>query len=367
MLNEYRRLESIDALRGFNMLFITGLSGFIVALCKLFPGGDGCFLEMQMHHAEWNGFTQYDTIFPLFLFLAGVSFPFSYARSREKGLSSTRIYLKMVERTCALILLGMVYNGLLRLDFAHLRFYSVLGHIGLAWMLAAVLFVNFKPLPRAGMSVAILVGYHLLCTIPAPDATGVVDSLSKDGCLAGWIDRILCPGHLHYGNFDPEGILSTLPATVTAMLGMFTGDFIRKDDLSGGRKTLYMLGAAVVLLGAGLVWANWFPLNKKLWTSSFTLVAGAWSLALFAIFYWLIDIKGYKSWTLPLKVVGMNSLLCYFLPSALDIDSTVDFFFGGVISLVPGQWAPVISNLAFLLICWGILFLCYKKKIFLKV
>lgn len=367
MLNEYKRLESLDALRGFNMLFITGLGGLIASICKLFPNGDGCFLEMQMHHVAWNGLAHHDTIFPLFLFLTGVSFPFSLAKSREKGISSRKIYWKIVKRAAALILLGMVYNGLLQFDFEHLRFYSVLGHIGLAWMIAAILQINLKTKPRAIIAGIILIGYWLLCMIPAPDVAGTVDSLSKDGCLAGWVDRMLFPGHLCYGNFDPEGLLSTLPATVTAMLGMFTGDFIRKDGLGDNRKTLYMLGAAAVLLVTGLVWANWFPINKKLWTSTFTLVVGAYSIAMLALFFWIIDVKGHKGWALPLKVVGMNSLLCYFLPSIVNINSSVKFFFGGIMSLVPEQWVPVISNFAFLLTCWAILFLCYKKKIFLKV
>ncbi len=354
-----RRLESLDALRGFDMLFITGLGGLISALCAVFGASDS-WLDIQMHHAEWDGLRQHDTIFPLFLFIAGVTFPFSFEKNRE------HIYRKIFKRAAILILLGMVYNGLFSLDFANLRFYSVLGRIGLAWMGAALLYVWFGRKTRAAICAALLAGYCLLCLIPAPDAAGA-GPLTKDGCLVGWIDRCIFPGHLCYGNFDPEGLLSAIPAVVTAMLGIFSGELLRRKDISGNRKTAALLAATAVLLVTGLVLSIWFPINKKLWSSSFVLVVGAYSTAMLALFYWLIDVKGWRKWAFPLKVVGVNSIAIYMLPCIINLGYTARFFFGGVISFCSEGWAQVVSNAAYLLVAWLIIYFLYRQKIFLKV
>ena len=152
-----KRLHSLDALRGFDMLFIMGLSSFVVALCSLFPGGADCWLAQTMRHVEWHGFAHHDTIFPLFLFLAGVSFPFSYAKQCSKGTSRRQIYLKILYRAATLILLGLVYNGLFKCDFANLRICSVLGRIGVAWAAAALLYINLGRAARITICGAILI------------------------------------------------------------------------------------------------------------------------------------------------------------------------------------------------------------------
>jgi len=200
-----QRLMSLDTLRGFDMFFIMGLSGLIVSLCALWPNPVTNEIARQMGHVDWNGLCHHDTIFPLFLFLAGVSFPFSLAKQRENGATKGQIYGKIFRRAALLILLGMVYNGLLKLDFENLRVASVLARIGLAWMGAALLYINFGTKTRAWIAVAILVGYALLSKfVCAPDMPGS-DPLSMEGSLVGWVDRILMPGRLIYdnGRFDP--------------------------------------------------------------------------------------------------------------------------------------------------------------------
>ena len=365
------RLASLDALRGFDMLFIIGLSSLIVAICKLFPGGADSWLATQMTHVSWDGLRHHDTIFPLFLFIAGISFPFSYAKQREKGVPRWKTYLKIIRRALVLVLLGLICNGLLKFQFSSLRFCSVLGRIGLAWMFAALLFINFKPSVRAVIAVVLLVGYWLLLRfVPAPDAPAGAGPFSFEGNLVGYVDRCLFPGHLYKGDggvFDPEGTLSTIPAVVTAMLGMFTGEWVRRKDLSGGRKTLWMVAAAAVLLVLGLVWSQWFPLNKKLWSSSFVLVVGAYSLALFALFYWIIDVKGWKKWAFPLIVVGMNSIAIFMLPRIIDFRHATDFFLEGLCGLMSPLWAKAVWYLGFLALNWLFLYFLYKKKVFLKV
>ena len=324
-----QRLLSLDALRGFDMLFIMGFAGLVTALCKLCPGEFSDWMTAQMGHADWNGFFHHDTIFPLFLFIAGISFPFSLAKQREKGMSERSIYLKVIRRGLTLVALGFVYSGLFKLDFATLRLPSVLGRIGLAWMFAALLFVNFNVRTRAVIAAAILLGYGLLLQfVAAPDAGGA-GPLTLEGNIVGYVDRIVMPSHLLGGRgFDPEGLLSTLPAIVTAMLGMFTGEFVRRSEerTSGSRKTLWMAAGAVALLALALCLDPLQPINKKLWTPAFVFAAGAYSLGMFALFYYIIDVCQWRRWSYFFKVIGVNSITIYMVQRIVRVSYTSEFF-----------------------------------------
>ena len=368
---EYKRLASLDALRGFDMLFIIGFASLVIWICRLFPGGDQCWLAQQMGHVDWNGLRHHDTIFPLFLFIAGISFPFSYSKMQEKGKKRWQIYWKIVRRGLILVFFGLLCNGILKFQWSDLRFWSVLARIGLAWMFAALLFINFKPSVRAVLSVVLLVGYWLLLRfVPAPDAPPGADPFSFEGNLVGYVDRCLFPGHLYKGAggvFDPEGLLSTVPAIVTAMLGMFTGEWVRKKGVSENKKVLWMVAAAAVFLAVGLVWSRWFPVNKKLWSSSFVLVTAAYSLALFALFYWIIDVKGWKKWSFPLAVIGMNSITIFMVPRIIDFKHATDFFLAGLCSFMGPVWSKIVWYIGFLALEWLFLYFLYKKKVFLKV
>ncbi len=322
-MDKSKRLASLDALRGFDMMFIMGVAGLVVCICRLFPDGDNFWLAQQMGHVDWNGLRHHDTIFPLFIFLAGVSWPFSLSRQREAGKSTGQIVWKIIRRCLILI------------------------------------------------AAAILIGYWLLIRfVPAPDVPGG-DPLSLQGNLVGWVDRKLLLGRLLYdgGRFDPEGLLSAVPAIVTAMLGMFAGDLVRLPDekMSGGRKTLWLLAAAVVCGVLAWAWNFDFPINKKLWTSSFVLAVGSYSFACLAIFYYIIDVKGWKKWAFPLKVIGMNSITIYLLQRIVSISSINNFFFGGLAGLCGDAWGKVIISAGYVLVCWLILYFLYKKDVFLKV
>ena len=350
---ENNRLKSLDALRGFDMLLIMGFGWMLYDVCCLWPGGEHFWLARQMEHAAWNGLTLLDTVFPLFLFISGMTFPFS----KRKTVG------KVLVRALVMVALGMVYNGCCDLNFASMRFYSVLGRIGIAWALAALLYMAMSWKPRAIIAAVILIGYNLLLTIVAPDRPGA-DSLSMAGNLVGYVDRCLMPGHLYLEGFDPEGLLSTLPAVVTAMLGQFAGEFVRSER---PHKTLSMLGAAAVLLGLGLIWSLWLPLNKSLWTSSFVLVVAAYSLAMFALFYYLIDVRGWKKWAFPLEVIGLNSITIYMLQRIVSIQSASQFLLGGLAGLVSAQAGQVILAAGYVLISWLLLYFLYRKNIFLKI
>ena len=362
-----KRLMSLDALRGFDMLFIMGFSYVICDLCSLFPGGTDCYLAQTMRHASWDGLFHHDTIFPLFLFIAGISFPFSYAKQMDGGLSRNSIYRKIFIRAVILICLGVVYNGFFKLDFANLRFCSVLGRIGLAWALAAVLFMNFSTKVRAVIAGAILVGYWLLiCYVPAPDASGA-SPLSLEGNLGGYVDRMMTPGRLYKGIFDPEGLLSTVPAVVTAMLGMFTGEFVCRIDIDDRKKSGHMGLVALAMLAAGLLWSLVFPINKALWTSSFVLVVGSYSLAMFALFYYIIDVRGWQKWSLPFVVIGLNSITIYMAQKIVPFRKISDFFLEGLAGMLPQTWSTLLLHTGYLAISWLFLYFLYRKKIFLKI
>ena len=363
-----KRLLSLDTLRGFDMLFIMGLAPLIVTICSFFPGGADCAIARNMDHVEWNGLLHHDTIFPLFLFIAGISWPFSFSKQKENGRSSGKIFLRVLRRGFALVALGLVFNGLFNLDLQHIRFDSVLARIGLAWMFAAIIFMFVKKNSwRAVIAAVLLFGYWGLLQIPAPDypAEG---SMSRLGNIVGYVGRVLAPDHLYErGEFDPEGLLSTFPAIVTAMLGMFTGEYVRSQKHSGEKKTLFMFAAAAAMLVAGLLWSTVFPINKKLWTSTFVLVVGAYSLAMFALFYWLIDVKGWKGWTRFFEVVGLNSITIYMAQRIISFSGINEFFLGGLAGLCPQLIGQLILNIGYMAVCWLFLYFLYKKRVFLKV
>lgn len=364
-----QRLQSLDTLRGFDMFFIMGGGSLFVALATLFPTPFFQAIAGQMEHVKWNGFAFEDMIFPLFLFIAGISFPFSLAKQRERKMTDATIYKKIIRRGLTLVLFGLIYNGLLDFNFEHQRYASVLGRIGLAWMFAALIYVNTRTLTRIWITVAILVGYWLLLAlVPAPDGNGA-GVFTMEGSLVGYVDRLLLPGRLHLKIHDPEGLLSTLPAIATALLGIFTGEFIKlsKDGLTESRKVLYLLAGGCCLLLVGLLWNLFFPINKNLWTSSFVCLVGGISMMLFALFYYVIDVRNCRKGTLFFSVIGMNSITIYMAQAFVDFRYTSDALLGGVAGWLPEAAAPLVGAIGYIAVCWGFLYFLYRQRIFLKV
>lgn len=349
------------------MLFIMGFSWFVCTVCKLWPGDFTDAIAASMGHPDWNGFTHHDTIFPLFLFIAGISFPFSWAKHRQNGLGSGKMYAKIARRVVALILLGWVYGGIFRLDFEHMRYVNVLGRIGVAWGIAAIMYMNAGARIRILIAAFILIGYGLISVfVGAPDVVNA-DPLSFEGNFAGYFDRQFLPGRMYRGTFDPEGLFSTIPAIVTAMLGMFTGEFIRRDDFSGTRKTVLLVLAALAFLAIGLAFSPVLPLNKNLWSSTFVCVVGSYSLIMFALFYYLIEVKGWHRWTFAFRVIGLNSITIYLAQRIVDFGHISDFFLKGIASKCPETVAPIILSAGYVSVCWLFLYFLYRKRIFLKV
>lgn len=397
LLPKKKRLLSLDALRGFDMFWIIsgegifhGLANGIMKEHHLIRNPNDwtiaindhlSFFERflvglsnQLHHSLWNGFTFYDLIFPLFIFISGVSMPFSYEKhlngGNDKKKSAKGVYYALIRRTLILIFLGMVVNGLLKWEgYENTRFASVLGRIGLSTFFAALIYLNFSLRKQLVWLLGILLGYYIiLIAIPVPGFGNGI--LTPEGNLAAYVDRLLLPGKLHRAVYDPEGLLSTIPAIATALLGVFTGTFLNAKNkrFSLVLKAFYLLVAGVILVSLGLLWGMLFPVNKNMWTSSFVLVAGGFSLVLFSFFYYIIDVKTYQKWSLPFIWIGTNSILIYVCAHGLfNFESTSQFLFGGVITKIPLVWQQAGLWLGVLLVQLGILKFLYDRKWFLKI
>jgi predicted acyltransferase len=364
------RLHSLDALRGFDMFWIMGGEAIFIGLATLTGWPILQWWGTQLTHVAWSGFHAYDMIFPLFLFIAGISFPFSMAKRYHGAENRKSLYIHVIKRGLILVLLGIIYNNAIRFDFANLRYGSVLGRIGLAWMFAALIFMNTKLRFRIILVAGILVFYWLLLLLfPAHDL-GNFDPFSKEGNLAGYLDRLLLPGKFCcYVVGDSEGLLTTLPAISTALLGMLTGQFIMSDYLKNKplRKVLYMFLTAIGLIIIGRIWNLFFPINKYLWSSSFVCFVGGLSLLLFSLFYLVIDIWKFNRWTGFFVVIGMNSITIYLAERIIDFTAATKFIFGGFIELFPTAWTELIGAIAFVSVAWIFLYFLFRKKIFLKV
>jgi predicted acyltransferase len=364
------RLLSLDALRGFDMLWITGGEYLIVSLAALTGWPFLQWAAGQMEHVEWQGFHFYDMIFPLFLFIAGVSMPFSIVKRKQRGESMKKIYLHLLSRLFILILLGLIHNGLLRFDFEKQRYASVLARIGLAWFFAAVIVLNTNVRGQIIWFAGILLTYWaIMKLIPVPGfGPGV---LTPEGNLAAFIDQKLLPGRFCcyiYG--DNEGLLSTFPAIATALMGAITGYFLNLQGtkFNGLKKALIILAAGIISLIVAKLWSFSFPVIKNLWSSSFVLTAGGWSLILLSIFYLVIDVWGFKKWTFPFVVIGLNSITIYMLNAGIiNFGDLGKYFFGGLASLFSEAGQAVILSIGAILCMWTVLYILYRNKIFLKV
>jgi predicted acyltransferase len=392
------RLLSLDALRGFDMFWIICGEGIFHGMAnavmvshslvrnpadwRIVTNADLSFVERvlvgisnQLHHSPWNGFTFYDLIFPLFIFIAGVSMPFSFGNQLEKaGINKSgarkNIYKSLIKRTIILILLGMIVNGVLKFQgYESTRFASVLGRIALSCFFAAIIFLNCSLKKQVMWFIFLLLGYWAaMGLIPVPGFGAGV--LTEEGNLSAYVDRILLPGKLHRMVYDPEGLLSTIPAIGSAMLGIFTGQFLRMSSgkWNPSKKAIALAVGGLLMVAIGWLWDFIFPVNKNMWTSSFVLFAGGWSMMLFALFYYIIDVTGYKKWCRPFVWIGVNAILIYMAAhGVVNFESTSQFLFGGLVSKLPEIWqsAGVWAGIA--IIQFAALYFLYKKKWFLKV
>ncbi len=358
------RVRSIDALRGFDMFWIIGGEELAVTFARWTNRPDPDLVHEQMTHVEWAGFHFIDLIFPLFLFLVGVVLPFSIGNLRARGAGVGALAFRVTRRAALLILLGLVYNGLLRLDFSDFRYAGVLQRIGLCYFFAALATLILGVRAQLGLLLAILLGYWALLRFVAAPGFAPFD-LTPEGCLPSFIDQKLLPGRLYYGHGDNEGLLSTLPAIGTTLLGVLAGHWLRSSR-GGWAKVLGLLVAGLVCAGVGLAWSQVFPIIKILWTSSYVLFAGGLSFLLLALFYAVIDVMKLRAWAFPFVVIGANAITIYIGQGIIDFVKIADYLFGGVVAL-SGAGRPFWGALAFLAAEWVFLWLLYRKRVFLRV
>ncbi len=363
------RLLSLDALRGFDMFWIIGGEDIFHLLAKVTGWGWAVVMADQLTHVEWNGFRAYDLIFPTFLFMAGVSTPFSVGSQLANNTDKILLARKAIQRGLLLVLLGIIYNNGLEIKpLAEMRFASVLGRIGLAGMFASLIYIYFSTRSQYIWFVGILLGYWAFVMLaPVPNCGAGL--MTMDCNPVSYLDKIIIPGRLHKVIHDPEGLISTLPAICTGLLGIFCGNLLRNNDMitSRQRKSALLLVGGLACLALGWLWDFVFPINKNLWTSSFVLFAGGWSVLALAVFYWIIDAQGYKRWSWVLAVIGMNSILIYLAQHLIDFDYTAEVLFGGVVKYFSESTQTVLHGVGYVVVEWLFLWFLYSKKVFLKV
>jgi predicted acyltransferase len=357
------RVFSIDALRGFDMFWIMGGEALCVALLKLVNTPVALQMAEQFDHSEWNGFTFYDLIFPLFIFIVGASIPFALAK-RMQGNDKKTIYWHILSRTLKLVFFGFLVNGLLNFNFSEQRWAGVLQRIGISYGIASIIVMNTRIKTQGIIVVSILLLYWAaMVLIPVPGfGAGVI---SPEGNLASYIDRMLLPGRFCCFTFgDNEGLLSTFPAIATCLLGVLSGQWLR-SSYDKIKKTLGLFVGGIACLLIALIWNLVFPINKLIWTSSYVLYAGGWSLLLLCLFYWIMDVKGYQKWSFPFLVIGMNAITIYLVQALFRFSTITDIFVHGFIKSF-GDYQSAFFIACTLTIKWLFLYFLYKQKIFLK-
>jgi len=349
------------------MLMISGAGSFFVLL-----GGKTSLswvdaLAAQFEHPAWNGFTFYDFIFPLFLFISGVSLAFSLSSGINKGVPKATLYRKVFKRMLILIALGILYKNAPVKFFepSEIRFVSVLGRIGFAGMITTLLYLNFDTQGRILWIAGILLGYYaVLYLVPVP-GFGAGD-LSFEGNLVGWFDRTLLPGRLLQKTYDELGLMTQFPALCLTMIGALAGDLLRKE-YTDFKKLQLLVIAGIGCLAIGLLWSLHFPINKHLWTSSFILLTGGMALLFLALFYGVIEIAGYRRWAFFFQVIGLNSLVIYLGYRFIDFRHTSRLLFEGIYQYAREPWHDVWQTLGALTLVWLFLYILYHFNIFVKV
>ena len=361
------RLLSLDAFRGLT----------IAGMILVNNPGSWAHIYAPLRHAEWHGWTPTDLIFPFFLFIVGVAVPFSFGKRLTRGDSKGRLMGHVVRRSVILFALGFFLAAYPRFDLANLRMMGVLQRIGLVYLLAASAFLFLDRKGRAWMAAALLLGYWaLLMLVPVP-GFGAGD-LSPDGNLGAFLDRLILGDRLWRDTWDPEGLLSTLPAVATTLLGIFTGEWLRSGR-SLKIRAFGLLGGGVVGIAAGLLWSLSFPINKPLWTSSYVLFTAVAGLVLLSFFFWLMEVRSLRAWAKPFVVYGMNAITV-FVASGLvakqmglirvGVDEVP--LKGWIYEQLFASWAGPVNGslffaLSYVLIWLAIMWILFDRRIFIKI
>jgi predicted acyltransferase len=365
--SETNRLVSLDVFRGIT----------IAGMILVNNPGTWEHVYGPLQHAAWHGWTPTDLVFPFFLFIVGVAIPLAFAKRVESGGSKRDLYLKIIKRTLIIFAIGLFLNGFPYFGLAEYRIPGVLQRIAVCYFFASIIFLNTKVRTQLAITIALLVGYWLMLKfIPAPGyAAG---DLTKEGSLPSYIDRVVFGKHVwsQARVYDPEGLLSTIPAIATTLMGVLTGTWLRAEK-TRIEKAAGMFVVGAVCVAVGWAWNSFFPINKALWTSSYVLFTGGLALQFLALCYWLIDIKGYRRWAKPFEVFGMNAIALYVgagLMASLFGEIRVGATTLGtwIYQNLFASWAsPINASLAFAIsfvMVWLLLmWILYRRKIFLRI
>ena len=370
------RLMSLDLFRGLT----------IALMILVNDPGDGLSSYAPLKHAAWNGWTPTDLVFPSFVFIVGVAMAFSFTSRRQRAESRGELLGHVLWRGLLLFALGLFINGFpTRFNPAHLRIYGVLQRIAICYVVASVLELWTDWRTQFAIAVACLATYWALMRHVAVPGYGVpghdIPLLDPDRNLVAWLDRKLLMGHLYERVRDPEGLLSTLPAIGGCLLGLLTGKWLRSAR-TGRAKAIGMALAGVILIALGRIWHLWFPINKKLWTSSFVLFTAGIALVCLALCYWLADVKQFRrGWTKPILVFGRNAIAAYVFSEVLAALSYAirigpshhsvslqDYLYTHLFA----PWASPANaslaySLAYVILCWLVMAILYRRGIFLKI
>ncbi|MBI5318274.1 hypothetical protein [Bradyrhizobium sp.] len=385
-----QRVVSVDALRGFNIFWILGADATIWSFNEMVHdkgpvlSAAGSFLNTQMTHVAWEGFRFYDFIFPLFIFVAGVAIVLSLPRLVERE-GKAQAYARVFRRALILYGLGLIFYGGISRHWGDVRLVGVLQRIALCYLCASLLFLNFRARGIVVALVVLLAGYWAMMTfVPVPGVGA--GSFASDANLANWIDANYLPGWKWDLTRDPEGLLSTLPAIASCLLGVLAGLLLADPRLQGTQKSLLLIACGIPLTSAGYLWGLQFPIVKVIWTSSFVLVAGGYSLILLGVWHQIIDVWGYQRWAAVFIWLGANAITLYFINN-VTADQFALRFSGDTVStfelfatrFIGGDFAALLDRLmtpgtgTFVVRMLGLIFaillarFLYGRKIFLRV
>jgi predicted acyltransferase len=361
-----RRVAALDALRGFDMFWIVGGRELALAAAGLFSQPPPAWVEQQLEHAAWEGFTAWDLIMPLFLFVVGAAMPFSFSRRLEERQPKAAIYLKIVRRGVILFILGMIVQGhLLDFNLSTLHVFSnTLQAIAVGYLVAGVLLLNVGIAAQVVFTALLLVGYSLLLKFVSVPGHGV-GVLAPDANLALAVDENLL-GRFRDGT-PYTWVLSSMTFTATVLCGVLAGRVLR-SRLSPWGKVLLMTAVGLGCLAGGWAWAEWldFPIIKHIWTSSMVLWAAGWSYLLLAFFFLVIDVVGFRRWAFPFIVIGMNAITIYVASFFVPFRSIAQSLIGGLARHL-GTAGPALVELTSVLLVWMLLYHLYRQKIFLRI
>ena len=355
---------SIDALRGFDMLLIIFAGQFFRSLNQ---GADIPFtqsLANQFTHPEWFGFHFWDLVMPLFLFVVGAVIPFSLGKRMEKDPDKPRLYRHLIRRFLILFLLGWIVQGrLLNLDINEFRiFCNTLQAIAVGYLASCIAFLQLSKKGRYILFAGCLIVYAILLAVPSVPGAGR-SVLLPDQNFAIYVDRLIM-GRFEDGT-QYTWILSGFGFTATVLSGLFAGELI-KSDMQRGKVALYLLIYGVAGVAIGLVWGIWHPIVKKLWSSSFVLFSSGLCYLLLALFYWVIDIKGYRKWAFFLKVIGMNAIFADVVNNTINMPDISHNLLYGLEQYV-GDYYPMVTATGGCISLYLVLWYFYRTRTFIKV